>query len=700
MNFYNREDDQKINESFWEDVKYGLSKLGRYKVGGKFTGRSKTDQKAASNIANILNKQTNILLKKVSDEVERVAPEFPNDKNKINFLRGIILYGQFYDSLVEASQKPTNDPGYMDASVVNEIIEDLREIVKKHLDVDLKAVYSVMESRSITSNELGALDMELLNEEEEILKKLAALKDKAMDKLFGKKMGTPKAGTGQYAKFQKTSGQQNISSERIKTLQSNKLPIVLSLLGGALGTLSWILQTEWFKTLVSETIKSPDTFRVDKVNDLVSKNVIVDPNGWTYTIQNNGFMSETGKSLNFNQPIQNLKDAFSWYGDGNTEKGIESMSDFLSPEGRNPSVENIMGQLNDPSNKTVGDVFNKLEKTWGNGFLMNQNGGIKSTIINKIVIQLKKVVVKGAVSSVVTSTGSKLIGLSPILGALGISLIAAGATVKLMREKGQRQSRAKTLNDLLQSLEFVTNSGTKSETKPLDNDGDGNEGTNDGINGGTNPGANSGSEANSGSGKDGGGTKNIYALMVLNLGHLRSLLISFDGVKMQENFRLLRYDELIQEKQLGIQPRKVLINKNETHLLQAFEKISKSVRNIKDENFKGIGITPKFISDILEEKLTEEGKKQIKNLYNDVFEFLEGKYSKTLPDMDILYKESIQVISKQTKRVIVAEKIARFYKRSKQFDGQGFYSSLGEFGEDLKNFNSTLKKIIDLQKQS
>jgi hypothetical protein len=169
---------------------------------------------------------------------------------------------------------------------------------------------------------------------------------------------------------------------------------------------------------------------------------------------------------------------------------------------------------------------------------------------------------------------------------------------------------------------------------------------------------------------------------------------------MQENFRLLRYDELIQEKQLGIQPRKVVINKNETHLLQAFEKISKSVKNIKDENFKGIGITPKFISDILEEKLTEEGKKQIKNLYNDVFEFLEGKYSKTLPDMDILYKESIQVISKQTKRVIVAEKISRFYKRSKQFDGQGFYSSLGEFGEDLKNFNSTLKKIIDLQKQS
>ena len=86
MYLYNMENNQKINESFWEDVKYGLSKMGRYKVGGKFTGRSKTDQKAATEIANILNKQTNILLKNISDQVEKVSPEFPNGKKKINFL--------------------------------------------------------------------------------------------------------------------------------------------------------------------------------------------------------------------------------------------------------------------------------------------------------------------------------------------------------------------------------------------------------------------------------------------------------------------------------------------------------------------------------------------------------------------------------------------------------------------------------------
>ena len=56
---------------------------------------------------------------------------------------------------------------------------------------------------------------------------------------------------------------------------------------------------------------------------------------------------------------------------------------------------------------------------------------------------------------VTTALGGKLIALAPILGHLAIPLVAAGVLTKVLREKGQRQSRAKTLNDLLQSLQDV-----------------------------------------------------------------------------------------------------------------------------------------------------------------------------------------------------------------------------------------------------
>jgi hypothetical protein len=42
--------------------------------------------------------------------------------------------------------------------------------------------------------------------------------------------------------------------------------------------------------------------------------------------------------------------------------------------------------------------------------------------------------------------------------------------------------------------------------------------------------------------------------------------------------------------------------------------------------------------------------------------------------------------------------IARLAKRTMQFEGEGFYSGLGEFGEDVKEFNETLKEIMEYYK--
>jgi hypothetical protein len=708
---YSEFNDYQLNESFWQDVKYGLSKLGRYKAGGKIFGKKGTDDKSREEVKEIMKKESNKLLKQVHGEVLITAPEFPNDRRKVTFLRGVIMYGQLYDSLVAASQKSPDEEGYMAPDVVNSIIEDMRKVIKKFLDVDLKAVYTVMESKEddINTNEITQLNesFDAILEEEEFLKKLTQLKDRAMDKLFGAKKGSDapqKTTKGQSAKFQQTSGETNVDSERMKTLQSNKLPIILAGIGGALGALGWIAQTQWFKDLITTTVEHPAQFGEKTFTTTVENNLKVDPNGWSYTIQNNGFAEATGKSLNFNQPASNLSDAFKFYGGGDESKGIEAMSNFLGDKFRGASVENITQQLADPSNATVGDVFNKLEGTWGDGALMNQSGGAKSFIAKQVYTQTKRVLIKAGFTTTTTSViGGKLVALAPVLMAAGISLVTAGALVKLLREKGQRQSRAKTLNDLLQSLELVpVNSKKEEDNDEIKSDSD--------------------KEIKSDSDKETKSVdkKSIYPLMIKNLKSLQSALISSSGVelpgekseigggdrlkqgdKVKVNRRKIQKvgESLVVEKTLGIQPRSVKVSDEETYLIDAVKNIRKSVKSLQNESDKGVSISDKFIGDILDKKLDSNSKEPITELYKDIYQYLYGDKSKTLSDFGPLYKESVDVISNKSKRQVVAEKIARFAKRSMQFEGEGFYSSLGEFGADLKEFNETLKPIMDYFKE-
>lgn len=751
---------QELNENFWQDVKYGFSKLGRYKADGKILGKKSTDDKSREEIKEIMKKETNKLLKQVYGEVKIQAPEFPNDRRKVTFLKGVIMFGQFYDSIVAATKKEPGSEGYMSEEVANEIIKDLRKVVKKFLDVDLKAVYSVTESKSDEMSEIEVQELnesiELLNEEEEIIKKLGQLKDRAMDRLFGAKKGTdaPKKTTkGQSAKFQQTSGQKNVESERMKTLQSNKLPIILAGAGAALGALGWIAQTDWFKDLISTTIKNPAQFGEETFTNTVEQNLKVDPNGWSYTIQNNGFQDATGKSLAFDQPVGNLKDAFKFYGGGDESKGLEAMSNFLSPDSREASIDNIRQQLQDPSNKTIGDIFNKEEGTWGDKGLMGQRGGVKSFIAKQVYTQTKKVLIKAGFTTTTTSAlGAKLVALAPILGGIGIALVGAGALVKLLREKGQRQSRAKTLNDLLQSLKLVgVEQDRDSKKEDIGNSEDGGDKKSEKD-------EKSATELTE---------KSVYPVMIKNLQSLRSLIINLDSVSLEgerkelkkdfapetpekeenintsgnsvekryrellndwkenqkkagknikagegtrkrlmrqaksevkESIIIKRFGDLIMEKDRIGKTSNVEITKSEDYLTQSVLKIRKSVKSLKDGKDKGVGITEEFLTNILDKKMEVETKEPVKELYSDIYSYLYGPNSSTLGDFEKLYKESVEIISNKSKRQVVAEKIARFSKRSLQFEGEGFYSGLGKFGDYLEEFNRTLNQIMDYYK--
>lgn len=760
-------------ENLWGDIKYGFSKLGRYKAGGKIFGKGETDKEAAYEMGEIMGDTANAVIKATHDLVMKAAPEFPNDRKRIAFLRGIILYGQLYDSIVAAAEKKPGEEGYLSHEVANKLIENLRKVVKKALDVDLAAVYSVMdskdsidvESEDMLFEEIFFLDDEPINEE--FLKKLKAWKDKAMDKMFGKEDEDSEqriAGSRQSAKLQGAGDDGEVESERMKTLASNKLPMVLMGIGGALGALGWIASTDWFKDLVTDTVYHPAKWGT--MEESVKKNLVQNPKGWSYTIQDNGFKAATGKSLAFDQPASNLKDAFNFYGGGNEQKGVEAMSQFLGGENRAASAAEVTRQLADPSNKTILDIFNKLEGTWGDNFFMNQTGGAKiASIVTKTT---RKYLIKAGFKTTTTSLiGGKLIALAPVLGAMGIALIAAGATVKLLREKGKRQSRAKTLNDLLQSLKLVKAEDSGKEEGGAQGQGEG-EKENSKVD-----------------------EKSIYPLMIKNLQALKSMLITYEGVSLEgesgsgnvdrkikvgkeyiytnkkgdkkkvkvvsishdvrigadrkwateddvnaekldpgvisvvakdkkgeyspssPNFAVNTdqlapvKESLLLEKEFTKGPRNSEVTKSEDYLTQAVTNVRKSIKSMLDEKDKGVAITPDFVQEILDVKMASDSKETIKKLYKEIYEFLYGKYSKTLPDYGPLYKESMKYLLPKSatnpdggKMPVVAEKIARLSKKTLQFEGEGFYSGLGEFGEDLQDFNSTLKDIMEFYKSS
>jgi hypothetical protein len=764
-------------ESIWGDIKYGFSKLGRYKAGGKIFGKGKTDREAAEEIGEIMGDASNALLKATYQKVKEVAPEFPNDRRRVTFLRGIILYGQLYDSIVAAAEKNPGEEGYLAPEVANKLIEGLRKVVKKALDVDLAAVYSVMDSnQNIDSRledslyeEISMLEGEVVNEE--FFKKLGELKDKAMDKLFGKKdedSEPRRAGSRQSAKLQGAGDDGEVESERMKTLDSNKLPLILAGAGAALGLLGWIAQTEWFKDLVTKTVTHPDQWGEKQFTTTVEKNLKVDPKGWSYTIQNNGFMDATGKSLGPDQPISNLKDAFKFYGGGDEAKGIETMSKFLGGDNSPASIANLQSQLADPSNRTIMDVFNKAEGTWGDNFFMNQSGGAKSIIAKQVYTATKKYLIKKGFTTTTTSViGGKLIALAPVLQAAGIALVAAGITVKLLREKGKRQSRAKTLNDLLQSLKLVKEKESSAD-----------------------PQEEGGSDASKKS------EKSIYPVMIKNLKALQSMMISYRGVSLQDEggseeekqhrdaskrkldkkalkvggiytytnkkgkqskvklisltddtnvgkdrkwltkddevvsklgtglvsviFKdrdgkygsgslmraveveqlseslIMGFEEMMLEKEFSKGPRNTFVGKEDSYATQALSNLRRSIKSFMEDKMKVDRETT--IQEVIDAKVSSETKEAVKKLYANVYEFLFGKYSKTLSDVGPLYKESFVTDEKQN--MIMAEKMARLYKRTGQFEGENLYSTMGELGEDLRDYNETMKEIMDYMKEN
>lgn len=139
------------------------------------------------------------------------------------------------------------------------------------------------------------------------------------------------------------------------------------------------------------------------------------------------------------------------------------------------------------------------------------------------------------------------------------------------------------------------------------------------------------------------------------------------------------------------------IRQGEDHASQAFLKIKKDIEVLESAKDKGIGVNADFIKSITSNALDPKSKDLVKSLYVEINRYLVGDKKATIQDKDPLYKESIDIISDKNKKVIVAEKIARFTKRALQFDKEGLYGQLGDLGKNLQVYVDSIKLLMAME---
>jgi ribosomal protein S6 len=149
---------------------------------------------------------------------------------------------------------------------------------------------------------------------------------------------------------------------------------------------------------------------------------------------------------------------------------------------------------------------------------------------------------------------------------------------------------------------------------------------------------------------------------------------------------------------LGGSPDRANIKGGEDHLTQAFTNLKKAIEVLESPKDKGIGVDVKFLNDITSKSLDSKNKEIIKSLFTEINRYLVGDKKETLNAPTVpLYKESIEIISDKNKKIVVAEKIARFAKTALKFDKEGLYGGLGETGKGLQAFVEGIKSIMNLK---
>jgi hypothetical protein len=404
-----------LNEGWWENAKYALSKLGRYKAGGKIMGKTQTTSKANAEIAALLDKKGNEFIKILDSQIKKTNAEFPNNKTQDDFLNTILDIAYVYDSIIAATKKKPNEPGYMPTDAANAIIADLVIYVKKYLDVDLSAAFSVFTEGVDEVEDVRSIDPTGKNTE---------LKQKFADTKQAIKKGDI----------------QGYDSERMKTLKSWRLPLALTGAAASFGALSWLIEYMFPADKISQW--TPQIIQ-EKTQAILGN---VKPGEGMTQIMNRTL----GTNLNPNSNPKDVVAALSKLGGGDANKGVEIITQkggiFSNPEAAKATLSSIVNNPTEHGN-SLKQVFSG---TWaGTG---KAAGDTLVTLPGRSLVGMVVKAFKTWILKTTAIKGAKATIAAPVLKTLGIVLLAGGAVVALSRYKGRKSSRAQILNDLMQYL--------------------------------------------------------------------------------------------------------------------------------------------------------------------------------------------------------------------------------------------------------
>ena len=402
--------EQMLQEGIWSKMKnFAAKTLGTWEKGGKIRGRKKRAEGAEQQYVQAMQKLQKVASKESKTLIDRLNGDFkkagyPNQEDKYEFLEQTMEIGAFYESLKKAVESKQ-----MSAVVANELIEQLRLIVKKFLDYELADVYKHF-SEDVDRDQDNLILEAIIREQQDEKEEGPMASDK--------------------------------KSTVVKGLKSNKLPAILAAIGAATILGKFLVESEWFKKITTRVIQGD--LPIDDMQTEVVGKLSPEPG--------EGITQMLGRIMH--------GDASHFAPDVDPQTMFKEMSAAGIDAGELSQLSGDPSAFMDAWNTATSSGAGTLGEMFG-----AEPGALGLKLGKEVVIRALKPIATGAVKAAVTTTAAGKFGavVAPYLAPLGISLLAGAIGVKALRMKGLKSSRAQVLNDLLQSLDYLDDTGADQE---------------------------------------------------------------------------------------------------------------------------------------------------------------------------------------------------------------------------------------------
>ena len=402
--------EQMLQEGIWSKMKnFAAKTLGTWEKGGKIRGRKKRAEGAEQQYVQAMQKLQKVASKESKTLIDRLNGDFkkagyPNQEDKYEFLEQTMEIGAFYESLKKAVESKQ-----MSAVVANELIEQLRLIVKKFLDYELADVYKHF-SEDVDRDQDDLIFEAIIREQQDEKEEGPMASDK--------------------------------KSAVIKGLKSNKLPAILAAIGAATILGKFLVESEWFKKITTRVIQGD--LPIDDMQTEVVGKLSPEPG--------EGITQMLGRIMH--------GDASHFAPDVDPQIMFKEMSAAGIDAGELSQLSGDPSAFMDAWNTATSSGAGTLGEMFG-----AEPGALGLKLGKEVVIRALKPIATGAAKTAVATTAAGKFGavVAPYLAPLGISLLAGAVGVKALRMKGLKSSRAQVLNDLLQSLDYLDDTGADQE---------------------------------------------------------------------------------------------------------------------------------------------------------------------------------------------------------------------------------------------